>query len=323
MANNLFQYYENVPGIIGVKTNCHDFFWGFGKCAAPVSQEVFDRCRIKVFLDVRADRDVFRDISPGAYTCDFRHFKVAPEQGSLLFDQTVKKALHLRYVLTVTDDTVRLTVGKTYFKTIRTKLMYVHPVAYILFDVAALLLLRHGMTTLYCSAVRFSDGRSAVFMAPPNTGKSLCALKLRKDFGAKIVAEDMAVTDGTSLWGAPDTNLYRNYKDNSLMDFDRAEGAVTLDKVDYLAILQKADVSAVESPDEFEKKLLLLNRYSLGYYYSPCIRALGYYNRSISVADAESAEERILQQLQSNADCVLMKNNDPMQFSAQIMSYIN
>lgn len=322
MANNPFSYYENISGIIGVKTNIKGFFWGFGSCAKPVSQEAFDQCLIKVILDVRADREVFGGIDPGDYNCDFRHFKAAPEQSSLLFDQTVKKVLSLRYVLTVSDDTVRMTVGKTYLKMIRAKLMYVHPVAYILFDVVALLLLRKGMTTLYCSAVRLSDGRSAVFMAPPNTGKSLCALKLRKDFGAKIIAEDMAVTDGTRLWGAPDTNLYRNYKDRSLMAFDQSEVDAKLDTVDYLAILQKAAACTVETPDDFEKKLLLLNRYSLGYYYSPCVRALGYYNSSVSVANAESAEERILKQLMSNADCVLLKNKDPMQFSNQIMSYI-
>ena len=280
MTKYPFKYYEHVPEMIGMKTNIKDFFWGFGGCKSDTSEENFDKCKIKVYLEERPDKRVFDDIDLSMYNSRFRHFRAAEGQSSVIFDQTVKRAVHLRYALTVDGNNVKMVVGKTYLKLVKTKLMYVHSVSYILFDVVSQLLLQSGITTLYCSAVYLPNGKSAVFMAPPNTGKSLCALRLRKDAGAEIVAEDMAVTDGVRLWGAPNTNLYREYNDADLMKFDSEKFRSRLDKVDYLAILQKSGNCRISQPEDIEEKLLLINRYSLGYYYSPCVRVLSFYNDS-------------------------------------------
>lgn len=322
MAEKIFKYYEPVPEIIGMKTNIEGFFWGFGKCDRAVPVENFERCKIKVILELRPDKAVFDGIDLGEYSQIFRHFRAIPEKGALIFDQNVKRTVKLRYALSVSGNTVKLVVGKSYLKLVKTKLMYVHPVPYILFDVVSQLLLQSGMTTLYCSAVYLPAGKSAVFMAPPNTGKSLCALRLRKDAGAEIVAEDMAVTDGVRLWGAPNTNLYREYNDTDLMKFDSEKFRSRLDKVDYLAILQKSGNCRISQSEDIEEKLLLINRYSLGYYYSPCVRVLSFYNDSFSVQNAQKEEERLLKKLIEGAGCYILENSDPMRFSYQIMSAI-
>ena len=322
MTKYPFKYYEHVPEMIGMKTNIKDFFWGFGGCKSDTSEENFDKCKIKVYLEERPDKRVFDDIDLSMYNSRFRHFRAAEGQSSVIFDQTVKRAVHLRYALTVDGNNVKMVVGKTYLKLVKTKLMYVHSVSYILFDVVSQLLLQSGMTTLYCSAVYLPNGKSAVFMAPPNTGKSLCALRLRKDAGAEIVAEDMAVTDGVRLWGAPNTNLYREYNDADLMKFDSEKFRSRLDKVDYLAILQKSGNCRISQPEDIEEKLLLINRYSLGYYYSPCVRVLSFYNDSFSVQNAQKEEERLLKKLIEGAGCYILENSDPMRFSDQIMSAI-
>ena len=323
MTKYPFKYYEHVPEMIGMKTNIKDFFWGFGGCKSDTSEENFDKCKIKVYLEERPDKRVFDDIDLSMYNSRFRHFRAAEGQSSVIFDQTVKRAVHLRYALTVDGNNVKMVVGKTYLKLVKTKLMYVHSVSYILFDVVSQLLLQSGITTLYCSAVYLPNGKSAVFMAPPNTGKSLCALRLRKDAGAEIVAEDMAVTDGVRLWGAPNTNLYREYNDADLMKFDSEKFRSRLDKVDYLAILQKSGNCRISQPEDIEEKLLLINRYSLGYYYSPCVRALSFYNDCFSMQNAQNEEERLLKKLVEGACCHLLENPDPMRFSDQIMSAID
>lgn len=323
MKKSEFKFYENVPGIIGIKTNVKNFFWGFGACEYCVSEKAFERCKIKVNLEVRPDRTVFDDIALSEYNYQFRHFKAAPEKNSVIFSQTVKRAVKLKYVLTVDGNTVNMVVGKSYLKLVKTKLMYVHPVAFILFDVVSFLLLKNGMTTLYCSAVYLPGGKSVVFSAPPNTGKSLCALKLRKDFGAEIVAEDMAVTDGVSLWGASQTNLYRNYNDKSLLDFDSSKFRSKLDSIDYLTILQKGESANQSKADDFYKKFLLINRYSLGYYYSPCVRVLCFFNQSMSTDDAQRTEELVLKRLMKNAECNTVINPNSMEFSSRIMALID
>ena len=322
MAKKPFNHYEQVPEIIGIKTNIKDFFWGFGQCKEPVSEDRFERCKIKVVLEVRSDSAVFDDIDTREYSHAFRHFKAAPEKGSVIFDQSIKQLRNLRYVLTIDGNTVKMVIGKSYLRFIRIKLMYVHPVSYILFDAVSQLLLKNGMTTLYCSAVCFPNGKTAVMMAPPNTGKSLCALNLRKNAGAEIIAEDMAVTDGVSLWGAGQTNLYRDYKDKSLMEFDPSSFRSKIDRIDTLVILQKSDDCRESTPQDFDKRLLLINHYSLGYYYSPCIRALGYFNKEISVEKSEKTEKSILRRIQENANCVMLENRDSMQFSCQLISVI-
>ncbi len=318
-----FKCYENIPGIIGIKTNVKDFFWGFGECKSDVPEENFERCKIKVRLEVRPDKRVFEGANLSEYNSHFRHFKAAPEKSSVIFSQTIKHTVQLKYVLTVDGNTVNMVVGKSYLRLVKTKLMYIHPVAFILFDVVSLLLLKNGLTTLYCSAVYLPNGKSVVFSAPPNTGKSLCALKLRKDFGAEIVAEDMAATDGVSLWGAPNTNLYRDYNDKSLMDFDSSKFCSKLNSVDYLTILQKGGTDCKTESADFLKKLILINRYSLGYYYSPCVRVLCFYNKNMSIDNAQRTEEAILKKLTENAVCGTLSNPNPMEFSTQTMSLID
>lgn len=323
MGNNSFCYYEHIPGILGTKTNVDGFFWGFGGCNSPVVKERFDRCKIKVFLEVRPDKAVFDDIDLSEYSHEFRHFKAAPGKNSIIYRQSIKRLAELRYVLTVSGNTVSLTVGRSYLKYIKYKLMYIHPISFILFDVVSLLLLQNSLTTLYCSAVYLPDSKTAVFMAPPNTGKSLCALNLRKNSGAEIVAEDMAVTDGVGLWGASQTNLYRDYKDKTLMDFDPDSFRSKIDKIDVLAILQKSSFCRETIPQDFSERILLINHYSLGYYYSPCVRVLSYYNDDFSVPRAEQTERELLLRMQENAKCLMLENPDPSRFYRQALAALD
>lgn len=48
-----------VDGILGVKINEKEFAWSYGTVAPISSQEKFDECKIKVFIDVRSSDQVF------------------------------------------------------------------------------------------------------------------------------------------------------------------------------------------------------------------------------------------------------------------------
>lgn len=216
MSLNSFLYYEQIPGVIGIKTNIKGFRWGFGQCAFAVNESVFDKCKYKVIIEERRDDKVFDDIDKKSYDKEFRHFRVSKDKPGFLFEQTIAKAFKLRCCVEVCNKTIRAIVGRSYLKFVPIKLMNVHPISYIMFDLISILLLQDGLAPLYCSSVRFQDGKTIVFMAPPNTGKSLTVLQLKRDYNAEIVCEDMAITDGRFIWGAPYTALYRNYKDKSL-----------------------------------------------------------------------------------------------------------
>ena len=318
-----FTYNVYIPQLIGIKTNIKGFRWGFGKCDVPAGEKEFKNCLIRIYLEEKPDKCVFDGLDISEYSREFRYFKASQKECSVIFEQTLKRAVHLRYVLTVKGNEIFLTVGKSYLKLIKTKLMYVHPIAYILFDLTALLLLKNGMTTLYCSAVQSHNGKTVVFMAPPNTGKSLSVLKLKKDHGARIIAEDMAVTDGTRIWGSQHTNLYRDYHDSSLVEAASKDADLSSDSVDYICFLQKGSDGRICEIDDYTERMTLINHYSLGYYYSPCVRVLNYYYDDFSVREAEKKEQELFEKLQSNACGVLIEDPDPMRFAQELQAYID
>ena len=315
-------YYEYVPGLIGIETNIKGFRWGFGKCKESVNTDNFDKCLIKIHLEEKSDARVFDNVNLANFDFCFRHFKSHPGTKSLIFDQTVGNLIHLRFVLTIKENSVIVTVGKSYMRLVKTKIMNVHPISYILFDVASFLLLQNGLTTIYCSSVHFEDGRNLVIMSPPNTGKSLTALKLVKEYGAKIIAEDMAVTDGEKIIGATFTNLYRKYDDKSLVSF-KNDCVKSWFPLDYLVFLQKASLDSSRELTGCSEKIILINHYSLGYYYSPCLRAMNFYNEDIAVSDALEVEKRILLAMQSKCRCFLIEGANPMNFFKSIFNAMN
>lgn len=323
MTDKTTNCYVYIPQLIGIETNVKKFQWGFGKCDAPVSKEEFRRCKIRIHMEEKPDKAVFDDVDTSRYNREFRHFRAADDRCSVIFDQTMKGAIHLRYVLTVKGNEIFLTVGKTYLRLIMTKLMYVHAIPYILFDLTAMLLLKNGMTTLYCSAVKMKNDKTVVFMAPPNTGKSLCALKLSKEHGARIIAEDMAVTDGEKIWGSSHTNLYRDYHDRSLTENTAESNCDASDSVDYLCFLQKGGHPQVQNLDDYAERMTLINHYSLGYYYSPCVRVFNYFYDDFSTRIAEEEEQRICERLRSNARGVLIEDPDPMRFAEKIQACVD
>ena len=313
-----FKCFEQIPDLLGIKTNISGFRCGFGKCDFPVSEEKYNNCLIKVRLEAVRNSKVFNNINLSEYTEQFRSFRVKPGSNSLLFEKKIAKTVTLKFFLTVDGNNLKITVGKPYLKFVKGKMMYIHSIEYILFDIVSLLFLKNGFTTLYCSASRFKNGKGAVFSAAPGTGKSLTVLKLKRDYGAEIIAEDMAVTDGEYIYGAPFTNLYRDYKDKSLTEFKNAKTTDNKIKADVLAIFRKGAESAVKSHCDIFDKLLLVNRYSLGYYYSPTVRVLDFYFDGFSIAKACEQEEKILKTLLSNTENYLITEPNSLAFSSDV-----
>lgn len=318
-----FEKYVHVPDILGISTNIRGFRWGFGECSTPAGEDAFDRCRIKVFLEAKKDREVFDGLDLKDYTEVFRDFKAKPQAKAVIFEKKLR-ALRLRFSVSVQDDRVSVTVGRSYLRYIKLKLMYIHPIAYVLFDIVSMLLLQQNMTTLYCSAARLKNERSIVCFSPPNTGKSLTVLQLKKKYGARIIAEDMAVTDGESIWGAPYTGLYRDYNDDSLNAVGKnIENDTFVEKIDAAFVLQKGSSDHETASDECADKITLINRYSLGYYYSPCVRVLDYYNRDFDVKSAQMVEDRILSKIASDAMTYIVEKRNSMDFADFIHTVMN
>lgn len=318
-----FEKYVHVPDILGISTNIRGFRWGFGECSTPAGEDAFDRCRIKVFLEAKKDREVFDGLDLKDYTEVFRDFRAKPQAKAVIFEKKLGP-VYLRFSVTVLDDRVSVVVGRSYLRFIKLKLMYIHPIAYVLFDIVSMLLLQQNMTTLYCSAACLKNERSIVCFSPPNTGKSLTVLQLKKKYGARIIAEDMAVTDGESIWGAPYTGLYRDYHDDSLNAAGKnIEKDTFAKRISAAFVLQKGSSDSETEADDCLRKITLINRYSLGYYYSPCVRVLDYYNRDFDMKAAQMTEERILEGLVSGAGAYIVERQNSMDFAELINTLMN
>lgn len=317
-----FANYVHVPGVIGIRTNIKGFRWGYGKCVSPSSDSSFNECKIKVFLEEKKDQNVFDGLDIDTYTEVFRDFKAKPQAVSVIYEKKVG-AVKLRLSVSIQGDCVRVTVGRSYLKNIRIKLMYIHPVSYMLFDIVSMLLLRRGMTTLYCSAAELHNGSAVLCVAPPNTGKSLTVLQLMNRYGARIIAEDMAVTDGTSIWGAPYTGLYRNYHDAGLKPNKQNIVQPFAKKIQAVFILQKGSINDECKPENYVDLMTLINRYSLGYYYSPCVRVLDYYNRGFDIKEAQSTEEQIVKKIADNTLTYFIERQNSLDFAECIQSLLN
>jgi hypothetical protein len=313
--------YVNVTDIIGIRTNISGFRWAFGKCDNPVPDELFEQCKIKVFLKETGDKHVFDDLDMNLYKYSFRDFKLHPLSKSLIYEKNIKRVVKLRFAISIQGDCVHVTVGKSYMKYIKIKLMYIHSISYILFDVVSMMLLNQNMTTLYCSACHLNNGNTVVCIAPPNTGKSLTALKLQNEFGSEIIAEDMAVTDGERIWGANNTKLYRNYHDDHLKQTKTMIPISVPQEIHSLFLLQKGASDFETTEGDMLAKIVLINRYSLGYYYSPCVRALDYYHEDFSIATAMEMEEKILSRFVNKSKICVVQRRNSMDFAEYIYKF--
>ena len=88
-----FETYVHVPGVIGIRTNIPGFRWGFGECKVPASENAFDSCKLKVFLEARKDRNVFADTDIECYTGVFRGFKAKPQRKAVIFEKNSGRCL--------------------------------------------------------------------------------------------------------------------------------------------------------------------------------------------------------------------------------------
>ena len=71
-------------------------------------------------------------------------------------------------------------------------------------DMGTVALLSNGFAPIHCSAVA-ADDAGIVLFAPLNTGKTTTAWELVSRHGLSFIAEDIAVTDGQRIRGAPYT----------------------------------------------------------------------------------------------------------------------
>lgn len=309
------EHYVYVKGLVGLKTNEKRFRWSFGADAPPASEREYEACRIKLVLESVRDREVFTAEEAELRQGRFRYFCGEPGKMELFYSRRLPGGPRLRWVLRVEGDTVYARVGRTYARTVRLKVMNLHPIAYILYELTTALLLRQGYSLLYGSAFTLG-AKTALLMAPPSMGKTCTALQLAERYGAKLLGEDILVFDGEKLYPVPWTDSYRSGKDG------RPERSAlfrdTPAAVDRLIFLDRGEAGGPLDRGEARRRAQLLNRYDLRYYCSPALLALSFLNPQFSLDELIRRENALLDALAARTEASLAAAQAPAEYAALV-----
>ena len=241
-------------------------------------------------------------------------------------------------------------VNPTYLRRVSHRFMNLHSIGYILTDLAGLLLLREGYSPVHCSAFRQGDATVAV-IAPPNTGKTLTAITACLEHDAMFLAEDLAITDGSTIYSVPWTSTFRYYKGidsrwssrlrakltnwfpplelvaqkspSPITDVVQSDCVLPRATATHVAILARGQ-SSVEplTINDAARRIQNLNRYEFNYHKAPLVVAAEFFNPAIDISGACRREQEILRQLASSTQCILVRDNDPTRYAQRIVEYL-
>jgi hypothetical protein len=230
--------------------------------------------------------------------------------------------------------------------------MNLHSADYILTDLAAILLLRRGFAPLHCSAFRKGEA-TVVVIAPPNAGKTLSAMTACLKHDASYLAEDLALTDGETIYSVPWTSTFRYYsqidqslsanalsaltrivplvellplrKPKPITGFLNGTKILTKSRTTHLVVLERGTpVVRTLSTEEAYRKASNLNRYEFNYRKSPLIIAYEFFNQALDVEAAFLTEQEILRRMVQNANSrLLVRAERPSDYASIILDNIS
>ncbi len=218
-------YYIASAGVLGVKTNIKNFGWSYGHNVPEGTREQYERCVVRMQVDLREFNDDAEHEAMGKY----HYFSGTPGADKIYYTRNYagKGRMRIRAEGFLTDEP-KITVNRAYYKLITHRIMNLHSIGYIMTDLATLLLLRKGYAPIHCSAFKKDESTLTVF-APPDTGKTLSSMTACMEHGAEFIAEDLAITDGKTIHSVPWTSTFRYYS-----TVEQGMGAKIKNRVDKL-----------------------------------------------------------------------------------------
>jgi hypothetical protein len=335
--------------ILGLHSNRRSVKWSYGLAIPPGSQAELDACRVVVDLEVLPELPpIAPDADPGKY----HYFEGCPGGDMIRYERTLVANRRLQLELGgLLGGRPYLRCNEAYWRYITHRFMNLHSVGYVLTDIASLLLLRNGYAPLHCSGFRKDEAGVAVF-APPNTGKTLTTMQACMKHGGDFVAEDLAITDGTTLHAVPWTSTFRYYGEVDQSRSSRIRSRLTrifppvelipsrnaesiegyvdeariLDKarITHLVILERGEPGILPiSADEAFQKIRNLNRYEFNYAKAPAAVAYEFFNPELDLDGAAEREREILRSMIANADEVLVvRSRNPVDYAEMIWSHL-
>jgi hypothetical protein len=346
-------YYVAAPGVLGLRTNVRGFKWSWEINMPEVGRQDFEACALRVRLTVG---DVPMASDPSVKLADlgkYHYFGGRPGDDSVYYERTLlgKRQLQLRLSGLLGDEPT-LEVNPAYLRYLNYRFMNLHSAGYILTDATCLLLLQRGYSPLHCSSFKYKDA-TVLVLAAPNTGKTLTSMMACLENGADFLAEDLAITDGSTLFSVPWTSTFRYYDrvdttrrsrvlnrmtkvipPMELLPLAKSSGIDTLLSTDHIlpsspithiAILERGPESVtLEDPDEAYRKAVNLNRFEFNYTKAPALVAHEFFNPQLDLDAAAAAERRILRETVTNAkELLVVRTPDATRYAPLLIEHLS
>ena len=145
---------------------------------------------------------------PHLPTLDHKHhyYYVGAAEDAIYCERNLGFGISVRMLIRNVNTTPTIYVNRLCYHLLRFQLGVLLPPGRHLLDIATIFLLRAGLFPVHCASVS-KNGRCLLIFAPPDTGKTFTALSLQ-DNGFSILAEDMAITDGSIAFSCPFTGTF-------------------------------------------------------------------------------------------------------------------
>jgi hypothetical protein len=169
-------------------------------------------------------------------------------------------------------------------------------------------------------------GKVIVVFAPSNTGKTLTAITLCREHGAKFLAEDLAITDGLVVHAVPWTSTFRFYAEDlgspglrlrrrierlfpvvellpsalwqRVTDIVGESGiAASGQATDVVVLEQGPEGVEPASVEAISQRIINLNRAEFNYTRALLNNAYGYFNPGLDIEAAVATEAEVLRRL--------------------------
>ncbi|ORJ55879.1 hypothetical protein B5V00_14885 [Geothermobacter hydrogeniphilus] len=172
------------------------------------------------------------------------------------------------------------------------------------------------------------------------------------EHGAGFIAEDLAITDGKTIYSVPWTSTFRYYssvdqgrlnafinkatkvfpplellpltKPKPIDDYVESRRLIDSAPITHVAILERGDEGVFhEKSDEAYRKALNLNRYEFNYHRAPMLVAHEFFNPELNLDEACLAERRILRTMVDSAkELLVVRTTDATRYAGLMLDHL-
>ncbi len=307
-------YYVFSKNLIGIKTNRASFSWPFGEPQEGFTKDDFDACLIKVDLTVMSNKALSKRISAetGPYKNRFLYFTFDSHSDTITYSKALFGFIGLLFRVRIRDNHVYMEVGNVYYRFIKNKVMNIHSVSYLLYDIVTMLLLMNGITPIYAASL-LVDEKEVFIWGPPRSGKSYTSLDFVKNDHAVLLSEDISLTDGSTVWAVPYTDTFGQYSRKMMIFREEVrvgtQDSVTLSRPYIVHLREKVQEMPAATTMTKEDSLLYqkaLNKYLFHYRSSPICLVWAFFHQYDLDTLAET-EDTVLKKIISESELLTLQ----------------